>query len=143
MYPPHNSDPYVLLWDEYKYRHDHIWQKLFQITIAVVVLGSVPYLKPEISQVLGSWILIAPLLGSMLTLITLVLMHFELTLFAKIAAAHRQHQELQGLLHHSRHNYFRYMVLTYVSFLLLVSMANVLVIRGLWLDAVASSVALS
>lgn len=137
MYPPHNPDPYVLLWDEYKYRHDHIWQKLFQITIAVVVLGAVPYLKPEIGQVLGSWILIAPLLGSMLTLITLVLMHFELTLFAKIAAAHRQHQEQQGLLNHSKHNYFRYMVMTYVSFLLLVSIANVLVIRWLWLDAVA------
>lgn len=30
--------PEALLWDEYKYRHDHIWQKLFQITIAVVRL---------------------------------------------------------------------------------------------------------
>ena len=135
MYPPY--DPHVLLWDEYKYRHDHIWQKLFQITIAVVVLGAVPYLKPEISKVLGSWILIAPLLGSMLTLITLVLMHFELALFAKIATAHRLHQEQQGLLSHSQHNYFRYMVLLYVSCLLLVSMANVLVIRWLWLDSVA------
>lgn len=137
MYPRHEADPYVLLWDEYKYRHDHIWQKLFQITIAVVVLGAVPYLKPEISQVLGSWILIAPSLGCMLTLITLVLMHFELTLFAKIATAHRVHQEQQGLLNHSKHNYFRYMVLVYVSFLLLVSVANVLVIRWLWLDSVA------
>lgn len=137
MCHPYKPDPYVLLWDEYKYRHDHIWQKLFQITIAVVVLGAVPYLKPEISQVLGSWILIAPLLGSMLTLITLVLMHFELTLFAKIAAAHRQHQEQQGLLNHSKHNYFRYLVMTYVSFLLLVSIANVLVIHWLWLDSVS------
>lgn len=132
----HSNDPHVLLWDEYKYRHDHIWQKLFQITIAVVVLGSVPYLKPEISKVLGSWILIAPLLSSMLTLITLVLMHFELTLFAKIATAHRLHQEHLGLLSHSKHNYFRYLVMTYVSFLLLVSVANVLVIRWLWLDSV-------
>lgn len=137
MYPHYEPDPYVLLWDEYKYRHDHIWQKLFQITIAVVVLGAVPYLKPEIAQVLGSWILIAPSLGCMLTLITLVLMHFELTLFAKIVAAHRQHQEQQGLLNHSKRNYFRYMVMVYVSFLLLVSLANVLVIRWLWLDSVA------
>lgn len=125
--------PHALLWDEYKYRHDHIWQKLFQITIAVVLLGAVPYLKPEITQVLQSWILIAPSLGSMLALITLVLMHVELTLFAKIAAAHRAHQEEAGLVRHSRNNYFRYLVLTYVSFLLLVSLANIAVVRLLWL----------
>ncbi|MGO1626949.1 MAG: hypothetical protein ACTHXI_07625 [Halomonadaceae bacterium] len=125
--------PDALLWDEYKYRHDHIWQKLFQITIAVVLLGAVPYLKPEITQVLEGWILIAPLLGSMLALITLILMHVELTLFAKIAAAHRAHQEEAGLVKHSRHNYFRYLVLTYVSFLLLVSFANIAVVRLLWL----------
>ncbi|GAB2715113.1 hypothetical protein [Halomonas garicola] len=125
--------PEALLWDEYKYRHDHIWQKLFQITIAVVLLGAVPYLKPDITQVLQSWILIAPLLGSMLALITLVLMHVELTLFAKIAAAHRAHQEDAGIVKHSRNNYFRYLVLTYVSFLLLVSFANVAVVRLLWL----------
>lgn len=126
-------DPHALLWDEYKYRHDHIWKKLFQITIGVVVLGSVPYLKPEITQVLKSWILIAPLLGTVLTLITLVLMHFELTLFANIAAAHRHHQEELGLIRHSRRNYFRYLVMTYVSFLLLVGVANVVVVRLLWL----------
>lgn len=129
----HPYDPHVLLWDEYKYRHDHIWQKLFQITIAVVVLGSVPYLKPEITQVLKGWILIAPLLGTVLTLITLVLMHFELTLFAKIASAHRHHQEGQGVIRHSKRNYFRYLVMTYVSFLLLVGIANVAVVRLLWL----------
>lgn len=87
----HPNDPHALLWDEYKYRHDHIWQKLFQITIAVVLLGSVPYLKPEVTQVLHKWILIAPLLGCILVLISLMLMHFELTLFSKIATAHRTH----------------------------------------------------
>ncbi|MFP2770119.1 hypothetical protein [Oceanisphaera sp. KMM 10153] len=133
----HRYDPHVLLWDEYKYRHDHIWQKLFQITIAVVLLGAVPYLKPEITQVLKGWILIAPLLGTVLSLITLVLMHFELMLFAKIASAHRSHQERQGLIKHSRHNYFRYLVMTYVGFLLLVSIANVAVVRLLWLGPVA------
>ncbi len=132
----HQYDPHVLLWDEYKYRHDHIWQKLFQITIAVVLLGAVPYLKPEITQVLKGWILIAPLLGTVLSLITLVLMHFELTLFAKIASAHRSSQERQGLIKHSQHNYFRYLVMTYVSFLVLVSIANVAVVRLLWLGLV-------
>ncbi|NHI01209.1 MULTISPECIES: hypothetical protein [Oceanimonas] len=131
MYPP--PDPHMQLWDEYKYRHDHIWQKLFRITVAVVLLGAVPYLKPEITQVLKGWILIAPLLGTVLSLISLALMHFELTLFAKIAQAHRAHQEELGLVRHSRHNYFRYLVMTYVGFLLLVSMANVVVVRLLWL----------
>ncbi|WP_375057164.1 hypothetical protein [Zobellella sp. DQSA1] len=130
-------EPHALLWDEYKYRHDHIWKKLFQITIAVVLLGAVPYLKPDITRVLKSWILIAPLLGTVLSLITLFLMHFELTLFARIAAAHRQHQEALGLIRHGRHHYFRYLVMTYVGFLFLVSVANVAVVRLLWLGLVA------
>ncbi|MDN6320228.1 MAG: hypothetical protein ACTHYN_15460 [Marinobacter sp.] len=131
MHPP--GDPYELLWDEYKYRHDHIWKKLFQITIAIVLLGSVPYLKPEVTQVLQNWILIAPLLGCILVLISLLLMHFELTLFAKIAAAHRAHQEESGLIKHNARNYFRYLVMTYLSFLLLVSVMNMAVVQLVWL----------
>ncbi|MDP5293100.1 hypothetical protein Q9290_12525 [Oceanimonas sp. CHS3-5] len=79
--------------------------------------------------------MIAPLLGTVLSLISRVLMHFELTLFGKIARAHRAHQEELGLIRHSRHNYFRYLVMIYVDFLLLVSIANVAVVRLLWLAA--------
>ncbi|WP_445401300.1 hypothetical protein [Zobellella sp. An-6] len=132
-----SEEAHALLWDEYKYRHDHIWKKLFQITIAVVLLGAVPYLKPEITRVLKGWILIAPLLGTVLALITLFLMHFELGLFARIAAAHRRHQEEIGLIRHGPHHYFRYLVMTYVGFLFLVSLANVAVVRLLWLGQVA------
>lgn len=129
----HPSDPHELLWDEYKYRHDHIWKKLFQITIAIVLLGSVPYLKPEVTQVLQNWILIAPLLGCILVLISLMLMHFELTLFSKIATAHRTHQEDLGLVKHCARNYFRYLVMIYLSFLLLVSVMNMAVVQLVWL----------
>ncbi|WP_458735771.1 hypothetical protein [Zobellella taiwanensis] len=132
-----SEEAHALLWDEYKYRHDHIWKKLFQITIAVVLLGAVPYLKPDITRVLQGWILIAPLLGTVLSLITLFLMHFELGLFARIAAAHRRYQEETGLIRHSSHHYFRYLVMIYVAFLFLVSLANVAVVRLLWLGQVA------
>ncbi|GAA3546029.1 hypothetical protein [Zobellella aerophila] len=126
-----------LLWDEYKYRHDHIWKKLFQITIGVVLLGAVPYLKPDITRVLQGWILIAPLLGTVLSLIAIFLMHFELCLFAKIAQAHRHHQEAHGAFQHSKGSYFRYLIMVYVCFLFLVSIANVAVVRLLWLGLVA------
>ena len=32
------------LWEEYKYRHEHIWKLIFQLTTAVVALSVVPYL---------------------------------------------------------------------------------------------------
>lgn len=125
-----------LLWDEYKYRHDHIWKKLFQITIGVVLLGAVPYLKPDITRALQGWILIAPLLGTVLSLITIFLMHFELGLFARIAQAHRYNQERHGRIRHDRGSYFRYLIMVYVCFLFLVSLANVAVVRQLWLVVV-------
>ena len=33
------------IWNEYKYRHSHIWRITFQITTAVVALSVVPYLS--------------------------------------------------------------------------------------------------
>jgi hypothetical protein len=32
------------IWDEYKYRHEHVWKLIFQLTAAVVALAIVPYL---------------------------------------------------------------------------------------------------
>jgi len=32
-----------LLWNQYKYRHEHCWKLLFQVTAAVVIISIVPY----------------------------------------------------------------------------------------------------
>lgn len=31
------------LWEEYKYRHDLIWQRIFRFTGAVVLISIIPY----------------------------------------------------------------------------------------------------
>ena len=41
------------IWDEYKYRHQHIWKTVFSLTGAVVLLSVIPYLYPRVTCVLG------------------------------------------------------------------------------------------
>jgi hypothetical protein len=36
-----------LLWDEYKYRHDLIWKLVFQLTTAVILINTAPYLEAD------------------------------------------------------------------------------------------------
>lgn len=38
-----NEERKKTLWDEYKYRHEHIWKLVFQLTTAIVALSLVPY----------------------------------------------------------------------------------------------------
>lgn len=33
------------MWEEYSYRHDHVWRLVFQLTAAAVALSIVPYLE--------------------------------------------------------------------------------------------------
>jgi hypothetical protein len=70
------------LWNEFQYRHDLIWNLVFRLTIAVVLLGIIPYTQSQIitrlrelswwilpSGVLSLWILAPPILGVVLALI--------------------------------------------------------------------------
>jgi hypothetical protein len=57
------------LWNEYQYRHDLIWNLVFRLTIAIVVLGIIPYTQSDLITRLGVlwwWILAPPILGAVL-----------------------------------------------------------------------------
>jgi hypothetical protein len=67
------------LWNEYQYRHDLIWNLVFRLTIAVVLLGIIPYTQSQLitrlrelswwilpSGVFTWWILAPPILGAVL-----------------------------------------------------------------------------
>jgi hypothetical protein len=57
------------LWNEFQYRHDLIWNLVFRLTIAVVLLGIIPYTQSDLIEMLGElswWILAPPLLGAVL-----------------------------------------------------------------------------
>jgi hypothetical protein len=62
------------LWNEYQYRHDLIWNPVFRLTIAVVLLGIIPYTQSQLIPGLeGFWLMILllapPILGVVLAYI--------------------------------------------------------------------------
>jgi len=64
-------DDAELLWEEYKYRHQHIWNLIFQITIAVVAVSIIPYiLKESTEEKIGHFIISLPIIGLVLTIIS-------------------------------------------------------------------------
>lgn len=36
------------LWDEWKYRHENYWKLLYRYLLAIAVLVTIPFVKPEI-----------------------------------------------------------------------------------------------
>ena len=64
-------------WDEYKYRHDLIWQRIFRFTAAVVVLSIIPYVQENVACLLGPWIIMAPSLAVLLAAFVLSVMRNE------------------------------------------------------------------
>ena len=55
----HDLEALHNLWDEYEYRHNLIWQRIFIFTTAVVSISILPYIQETIVKRLGNWILIA------------------------------------------------------------------------------------
>ncbi len=80
------------LWGEYKYRHDMIWQRIFQFTTAIVLISVIPYIQPDIARALGSTILIASGLALVLALFVLLVIWNELDAFWKIKQEYRRWQ---------------------------------------------------
>ena len=120
------------LWEEYKYRHDHIWQRIFRFTSAVVLISIVPYVQMKIARTLGCWILLAPLLATILAGFVFVVMRNELKIFEKIKTAYRRQQNnlLDDDLKHdlNEKSNFNDQVMLYLGSLVFLSLANGLII---------------
>lgn len=56
------------LWNEYQYRHDLVWNLVFRLTAAVVVLAIIPYTQKEVMDEIGPWILAPSILGVVLAI---------------------------------------------------------------------------
>jgi hypothetical protein len=128
------------LWAEYEYRHDLVWQRVFRFTTAVVLISIIPYVKKNIAQLLGNWILIAPVLAAFLAAFVLFVMKNELKLLGKIRRAYRRRQnelldeDLRYVL--GKKSSFDYVVLIYLGILVVLSLANVLIVYCVWLPRV-------
>jgi hypothetical protein len=107
------------LWEEYKYRHDLIWQRIFRFTTAVVLISLIPYAQQDIARLLDIGILIAPVLATLLAGFVLIVMWNELELFGKIKTAYRREQNelLEEDLKHDldEKSLFAYLVMVYLA----------------------------
>lgn len=129
-----NIESAKLIWDEYKYRHEHCWKLIFQITVAVVVVSIIPYTQAHIGERLREWIVILPLVGVALTLFGLQRLNSEMDILEKLRATHRTIQrELHGIEHGVEASLFRLHVKVYLVFILLLEMINVAVLLSLWI----------
>jgi hypothetical protein len=124
-----NLEKAKLIWDEYKYRHEHCWKLIFQITTAVVALSVIPFTNDEIATSLGYWIVALPALGFALTIFSLRRMSNELDLLDKIRQRHRELQaDLQGIVYEERRSTFSRDVKLYLCALALLSIVDILAI---------------
>jgi len=131
-----NLEKAKLIWDEYKYRHEHCWKLIFQITAAVVAVAIIPFTNDEIATSLGYWIVALPALGLALTLFALPRMSNELDLLDKIRRRHRELQaDLQDIIYEERRSTFSRDVKLYFGALALLSIIDILVIILVWIPS--------
>jgi hypothetical protein len=86
------------LWTEYKYRHELCWKAIYKLTAAVIALGILPYVDDRLTELLGSKMLVPPVLGTMLAAFGVFVINNELRLFAhaKVAHNHLHNQFLES-----------------------------------------------
>ena len=130
-----------LVWDEYKYRHEHCWKLIFQITAAVVIVSIVPYTNEKIAKSLGYLIVSLPTLGVILTLFSTLRVKKELKLWKTIRDKHMELQQNLGILEYtgSEKSTFRRDVLIYLSILAFLSVINIFAIVFVWIPALNKS----
>ena len=79
-----------LIWNEYKYRHEHIWKLLFQVTTAVIAVSIVPYiLKEDMVEKLGVIIILLPFIGLALAVFSTRRLWEECFILDQIRPKHR------------------------------------------------------
>ena len=124
-----------LVWDEYKYRHEHCWKLIFQITAAVVIVSVVPYTDETIARKLGYWTVLLPSLGIALALFSIRRIYKELALWKTIRDRHISLQNSLGILDNSEGpiSTFRRDVLIYLYMLVFIGLINCAIIIFVWI----------
>ncbi len=127
-------------WEEYKYRHDHIWQRIFKFTIAIVLISIMPYIQKEIICILSYWVLIAPILAFLLSCFVFSVMHNELQLFGKIKKVYRfeQNKLMDDDLAHeiNKQSTFDIQVMAYFGILVFLTIINCFIVGQVWIPKI-------
>ena len=126
-------EPAKLIWDEYKYRHEHVWKLIVQITVAVVIISIIPYSQPHISEKLKEAVVLLPVVGFALTFLGLVRLDSELRILEKVRARHRELQTaLHGIEQRAEAGQFSKQVKTYLGVIMFLEVANIVLLLWLW-----------
>ena len=137
MSSDNNIEKATLIWDEYKYRHEHCWKLLFQITAAVVIVSVAPYTNEKVAMALGNRIILLPLLGIILTAFSYLRVKKELALWKDIRDRHIEFQRILLILDHNKpeKSTFRLDVLAYLIILGILDLINMVIIAFVWIPA--------
>ena len=129
-----------LIWDEYKYRHKHIWTTVFTVTIAATAIAIIPYSQQEIAIILKEKILVLPAVAIALILFSFFRMWRELKIFNKIKKRHRYIQEKFPAelfkIDHENKTRFDLHVIIYFTALLIGSLVNLYLLWCVWLPEI-------
>src|SRR5687767_7278620 len=107
-----------LLWGEYRYRHEHVWKVMFQITAAATVLAAAPYVNVGIIKGIGLWGLALPVLATALVAYGFVALNAELKLLSLIRDRYREVQRATLQIEHRESRFgFTWRVRGYLGFL--------------------------
>lgn len=126
-----------LIWDEYKYRHQHCWKLIFQTTAAVVAVSVIPYINTSTDLVkkLGYLMVALPALGFALTVFSMFRMHKELGLLDTIREKYRELQkDLLDITHKEGRTTFKRDVMIYMGVLAALNIANMYVLKSQWIS---------
>ena len=106
------------IWDEYRYRHEHIWGLIFKITAAVVAVSIAPYIANDRTLVaLKLLIICLPAIGLALVILCWFRLKREFKILNEVKNKHREFHELKfEILYDQKESSFR----KHVSFYLLV-----------------------
>jgi hypothetical protein len=123
-----------ILWDEYKYRHTHIWSTTYKITGAVVAICLVPYANQEILRELGRFSIVLHAVAIGLVISGWARLHRELKLFGKIKDQYRKLQTRDFDINHEEGvDWFVWHVLIYFFVLFLLVLYSALIQWPQWI----------
>ena len=126
-------EPAKLIWDEYKYRHEHCWKLIIQITVAVVVVSIIPYSQVHIGEKLKEWIVLLPSVGFALTVLGLVRLNREMKILEILRSKHRELQSAShGVKYDDDDSWFATHVHIYLVSILLLEVVNIIVLLRWW-----------
>jgi hypothetical protein len=125
------------LWNEYQYRHDLVWNLVFRLTAAVVVLSIIPYTQETVVSKIHGWILAPPILGVGLAVFGLLRVDRELRQLNHVRNLYRPLQDsLFYDFHKGKTSWFGAFVRTYIIVLIMLAALNILFIWGCWMPEV-------